>query len=188
MIGGLSQGRSGWATSVTSALGLTLLGLSSCSQAAESTTYTYDAAGRVNNVQIVGGPSTGVARTYVYDRVGNRKQLVATGAASGNAMTIGPTSNVANAVSGGVVLLVNVRGNGSPNGVVTFSENGVFLGSAYTFNNQASIFLEGLSLGMHTITVSYSGDASNEPYSRTFTIRVQNLSWLPGVLNLLLSE
>lgn len=182
-----SQGSRSWVASVACVLALALV-FGNCPQAAESTTYTYDAAGRIKNVQIVGGPNTGVARTYQYDRVGNRKQMVTAGAASGSAMTIGPTSNVANVMSGGVVLAVNVRGNGSPNGVVTFSENGVFLGSAYTFDNQASIFLEGLSLGMHTITVTYSGDGANDPYSRTFTLRVQNLSWLPAVLDLLLAE
>ena len=72
--------------------------------------------------------------------------------------------------------------------MITFTENGVFLGSAYTFDNRASIFLEGLSIGTHTITVTYSGDGSNEPYSQTITIRVQNLSWLPAVLDLLLSN
>ena len=71
---------------------------------------------------------------------------------------------------------------------VTFSENGAFLGSAPVYDGQASIVLEGFSLGAHTITVSYSGDSANAPYTYTFTIKVQDLSWLPGVLQILLSD
>lgn len=188
MISGRLKKNNTWALPIAGILGLVATGLSIWTQAAETITYSYDAAGRIKNVQIVGGPSSGVARSYQYDRAGNRTQFVTTGAASGSAMTISPTSNVSNLVSGGAVIAVNVNGNGSPNGVVTFTENGVFLGSAYTFDNRASIFLEGLTIGTHTINVTYSGDGSNEPYSQTITIRVQNLSWLPAVIDLLLSN
>jgi hypothetical protein len=41
---------------------------------------------------------------------------------------------------------------------------------------------------MHTITATYSGDANNAPTTHTFTIKVQNLSWLPAVLEILLSD
>lgn len=164
------------------------IGLGSSSQAAETVTYTYDALGRVKSAQFGGGPGNGVTRSYQYDHAGNRTQLVTTGASSSSGFNISPASNVANMVSNGVVIAVSVAGNGVPSGLVTFTENGVFLGSAYVFDNQASIFLQGLPVGRHTITASYSGDGSNEPYAHTFTIRVQNLSWLPAVLDLLLSN
>jgi hypothetical protein len=41
---------------------------------------------------------------------------------------------------------------------------------------------------MHTIMATYSGDSSNAPYSFTFTIKAQNLGWLPAVLEILLSN
>lgn len=176
------------AIAATRALLAVCIGFASSAQAAETVTYSYDTLGRVRNVQIAGGPGNGVQRSYQYDAAGNRAQFATTGAASGSAFNISPTSNVANVVAGGVVIGVNVGGNGSPSGMVTFTENGVFLGSAYVFDNQANIFLQGLANGLHTITVSYSGDGANEPYSRTYTIRVQDLSWLPAVLDLILSQ
>lgn len=180
-------------TSVALALTVRIVVISICSgllhsvQAAETVTYTYDALGRLRNAQTAGGPGNGVQRSYQYDDAGNRTNFQTTGAASGSAVNISPSSNVVNVISAGAVLSVNINGNGSPNGMVTFTENGVFLGSAYVFDNQASVFLEGLSLGMHTITASYAGDSANEPYSYTFTVRVQNLSWLPAVLDLILN-
>lgn len=155
--------------------------------AAEIVTYTYDTLGRLKTKQVSGGPGNGVQRSYQYDDAGNRTGFQTTGGAAGSAVNITPTRPVVNVVTGGGVLSVDVAGNGSPSGMVTFTENGALLGSTYVFDNQASIFLEGLATGLHTITVSYSGDSANEPYSYTFTIRVQNLSWLPSVLDLILN-
>lgn len=158
-------------------------GLAGPVRAAETVSYSYDALGRLITVRSAGGPNDGKQLSYLYDAAGNRTQFVI-----GDVFAFSRTSNVANIVSGGAVIEVNVSGTGSLTGTVTFAENGVFLGSTPIFDNRASIFLQGLSPGVHTITVSYSGDGINEPYSRTFTIRVQNLSWLPAVLDLLLSN
>ena len=106
MINGRSQKNNVWALATAGMLGLAAIGLSARTQATETITYAYDAVGRIKNVQILGGPGSGVVRSYQYDRAGNRKQFLTTGAASGSAMTISPTSNVANMVSGGVVLAV----------------------------------------------------------------------------------
>jgi hypothetical protein len=165
--------------------------LSTCvlvAQANETNTFTYDALGRLKSVQTSGGPGNGVQRSYQYDDAGNRVQFQITGGASGSPVSISPTSSVVNLVASGGVLAVNLGGSGTPGGMVTFTENGAFLGSAYVFDNQASIFLEGLPRGLHTITASYSGDGANPPYSYTFTIRVQDLSWLPAVMDLLFSN
>lgn len=157
-------------------------------RAAESVTYTYDVFGRLTNAQVSGGPGNGVQRTFSYDATNNRTQVQVSGSSSSGSVTITPLGGVANATSAGVSIGVHITGATPATGMVTFTENGVFLGSAFVYDGQASVFLEGLSLGTHTITASYSGDGANAPYSYTFTIKVQNLSWLPAVLEILLSN
>lgn len=153
---------------------------------AETRTFTYDALGRLKWVGTTGGPGDGTWRGYQYDDAGNRTQFTTTTDVPVVGTTIQTTRNVVNVVSAGAVLTMDVAGLGPLTGMVTFTENGTFLGSTYVIDGQASILLEGLPLGVHTITVSYAGDGVNEAYSRTFTIRVQNLSWLPSVLDLIL--
>ncbi len=147
--------------------------------AAESVSYTYDALGRLTKLQVAGGPKHGVQRSYVYDAANNRL--------GSGAITIAPPSSVSNVTSAGAVIGISVQG-ASSTGLVTFTENGTFLGSAYVQGGQASIVLEGFGLGTHTITASFSGDGINAPFSQVFTVKVQNLSWLPAVLQLLLSD
>lgn len=182
-----SNARGGGSASAFTCGGIAFLaacaGLTGAVRADETVTYSYDALGRVISAQSAGGPNDGLQHSYRYDAAGNRTQLVI-----GEVFAFSRTSNVANIVSGGAVLEVNVSGAGALTGTVTFTENGVFLGSTQIYDNRASIFLQGLSPGVHTITVSYSGDGINAPYSRTFTIRVQNLSWLPAVLDLILAD
>ena len=165
-----------------------LLCVSLGARSAETLTYSYDALGRLKSVQTSGGPGHGAVRSYQLDAMGNRTQLQSTAASGGSAVVINPTQSVANVTSAGVVIGVQLSGSGSPSGIVTFTENGLFLGSAFVYANQASLILEGLSTGVHTITASYSGDGSNAPHSHTFTIKVQDLRWLPAVLDLILSE
>lgn len=157
-------------------------------RASNSTAYTYDALGRLKATQTIGGPSGGMQRSYSYDASGNRTSLQVSGTAGSGAVTITAQGSVANQTSTGVVLGVNIAGSPAPTGTMTFTENGLFLGSASVTSGEASVILENFELGTHTITASYSGDGSNAPYSFTFTIKVQNLSWLPAVLQILLSN
>ncbi|WP_129782054.1 Ig-like domain repeat protein [Peristeroidobacter soli] len=104
------------------------------------------------------------------------------------ATAITPTrSSVAIQANQMVTLTVNVGGT-SPAGTVTFSEGGNLLGTVYVVNGQASIDVQGLALGTHTITATYSGDAGNSGNTVVFQIKVVNLAWLPAVLDLLLSN
>lgn len=153
-------------------------------RAATTTTYTYDARGRLSNVQV----SDGAQRAYAFDQAGNRTQVQVSGNAGNGVVTLQPTGAVANATAAGVELAIDITGAGPLTGTVTFTENGVFIGSTNVVDGQASIFLIGFALGDHTITATYSGDASNAPQTFTFTIKVQNLSWLPAVLQILLSD
>lgn len=154
---------------------------------AETTTYSYDAQGRLVQVQTAGGPGSGVTQTYQYDSADNRVQYQVAGSPAQNAVTLSPSGPVVNATSAGVSLTVNVSGS-SPSGTVTFTENGVFLGTAWVTGGQASLSLNGFPLGVHSITATYSGDGVNASQTATFSIKVQNLNWLPAVLQLLLSN
>jgi hypothetical protein len=156
--------------------------------ASETVTYSYDALGRLKTAQTSGGPLNGVQRSYSYDAAGNRTQVQVSGSTGSGSVTITAQGAVANETNVGVTIGVSIAGSPAPTGTVTFTENGLFIASATVSSGQASVILEGFALGTHTITASYSGDSSHAPYSFTFTIRVQNLSWLPAVLEILLTN
>lgn len=164
-------------------IALTTLTICDVCYAQETISYTYDSLGRLKTTRTAGGPSDGSQRVYAYDPTGNRASLVV-----GPGVTISAHGTVAVQTSTGVTLTVNITGSPAPTGTVTFTENGDFLGSASVSGGAASVILEGYALGTHTITASYSGDSGNAPYSFTFTIKVANLSWLPAVLQILLSD
>jgi hypothetical protein len=155
-------------------------------QAAQTVSYVYDALGRLTEVQILGGPGNGVTEGSQYDAAGNRLNYSVT-APGQSTVTLTVTNPRVNISSAGGTLTVNVAGS-SPGGTVTFTANGVFLGSAPVINGQASITVEGLVTGMHSIRATYSGDGVNAPQVATFDIKVQDLRWLPAVLHLLMAE
>lgn len=158
--------------------------------AEESTTYKYNARGQLREVVVNRGTANQISVTYDHDATANRLLFTvgASGSVSNGTVTISPVGLVANQTAYGVSLGVTIAGSGSPSGMVTFSKNGVFLGSMFVASGQASILLEDFPLGVHTITANYAGDATHAASSLEFTVRIQNLSWLPGVLELLLSE
>ncbi|MEP3464579.1 MAG: hypothetical protein ABJN65_01015, partial [Parasphingorhabdus sp.] len=53
--------------------------------AAETTTYQYDALGRLMKSAKVGGPASGTQKTTSYDPAGNRSNQTVTGATGGTA-------------------------------------------------------------------------------------------------------
>lgn len=162
------------------AVGAGSLCVSGVVYASQTVTYTYDALGRLVTSQTQGGSGSGTTQSFQYDPAGNRKQYQ-------SLLQVALTMNspVVNLTSSGATLTVNIN-NPSAGGTVTFTENGTFLGSASVANGQASVILEGLSKGTHTITASYSGDSADTSQVTTFTVKVQDLSWLPAVLQLLL--
>jgi len=75
------------------------------------------------------------------------------------------TSQLANAASASVA--------SAPSGTVVLSENGtVFANVPLNANGQATYSLSTLSVGSHTITVNYSGDATTAPASSTLVQQV----------------
>jgi len=93
------------------------------------------------------------------------------------------TTLIAHRVNG-VTLTVNIGGS-APTGSVVFMSGGEFIGIADVVNGQATIQVEGLALGNHTITATYSGDGANGSNTLVFQTRLVNLDWLPAVLEIL---
>ena len=62
--------------------------------AGETTTYTYDALGRVVNVSKSGGPNNGVQASYSYDHAGNRTNVTVINAPNGNGSGSGNGASV----------------------------------------------------------------------------------------------
>ncbi len=154
--------------------------------ATQTVTYSYDALGRLTGTQILEGPGSGVVQSYQYDAAGNRLQETAS-APGQTAVSLSVPTSVALLSSTGITLTVNVSG-ATPGGTVPFTENGVFLGIATVVDGQASIQLEDLPTGAHSIKATYSGDGTYEPKVDTFSITVRDIRWLPAVLELLLAD
>lgn len=150
---------------------------------AATTTYKYDALGRLVRLEISGGAQHGVRRSFQYDAAGNRERAW-TG--SWLATEITPTKNVLTFMgSGDVVLTVNVGGTAAT-GMVSFYFDGQFYGAAPVVNGVANIGFQSVAPGNYTVTATYSGDDFHEANSVTFDVTVRDLSWLPSVLDLIL--
>lgn len=65
--------------------GTSLLLLAASASAQETTTYTYDAKGRVTTATRSGGPSQGATTTYTYDNADNRSNVTVANSPNGSA-------------------------------------------------------------------------------------------------------
>lgn len=152
----------------------------------QTVTYSYDALGRLIKTQSQGGTGSGTTQNFQYDPAGNRKQYQ-----SLLQVSLSMNSPVVNLTASGAKLTVNLS-NSSATGTVTFTDDatGAILGGipVSVSNGQATVTVQGLSKGTHTITASYSGDGADTSQVTTFTINVQYLGWLPAVLQLLLQN
>ena len=145
---------------------------------AGTTTYQYDALGRLSFV------AEGAATVhYAYDPAGNRTQKQTLG---GTATTLTMPSSTAVEHTGSIVLKVTVGGT-SATGTVSFYEGSTFLGSTTITGGVATVELIGLTRGTHNFTTTYSGDVTNASNSVSFPIKVVNLDWLPPVLEILMN-
>jgi hypothetical protein len=168
------------------AVGVACLGASAVTYADQTIRYSYDPLGRLTQTQITVGAGSGISQSYVYDPAGNRLSYQVSGSAGEAPVTLGMGGTV-NVTSAGAPVTVSIN-DSSATGTVTFTENGVYLGSTWISNGSATVILEGFPNGLHTITASYSGDGTHQAQTTTFTVRVQNLLWLPAVLQLLLQD
>jgi hypothetical protein len=78
-------------------------------------------------------------------------------------------SSFGQAVSLAVTVTASTGGSGTPTGNVVFTEGAVSLGSvSLDAGGKASLSIGSLSIGAHTITVSYAGDSNFQSSSSTF--------------------
>jgi YD repeat-containing protein len=158
--------------------------------AADTTTFTYDALGRLTDVQIAGGAMNGAQQSYQYDSAGNRlhQQIVAAAGGGAQPTTITPAATTLSFMGAGDVVLTANVGDTSAGGTVTLSFNDVFVGVAPVIDGVVRISFQGIAPGTYTVRAIYTGDASHRPTTSTFTVQVRDLSWLPAVLQLLLAD
>jgi hypothetical protein len=87
---GIGMARLNWPVMnlrAASALGASVAALCGASVAfaqQETTTYTYDALGRLTQVQKSGGPADGTTSVYNYDAASNRTNVTVTGSPNGS--------------------------------------------------------------------------------------------------------
>ena len=130
--------------------------------------YHYDVQGRLIAETT---PAGGLLREYVYlgdtpvALLVNRPETTTTPTAAAVSGSLGRP----------VSLTVNVSGT-SPTGTVTFREGSTVLGMATVSNGTASLVLSNLSIGQHTITATYSGDANNAPSTTNIQVTIHNLA------------
>lgn len=154
--------------------------------ASQSVSYTYDALGRVTDVQVLNGPGSGTLQHFAYDPAGNRLQQAVT-APGRSAISLSIQNNVATITSAGITFSINVS-NAAAGGTVTFTENGIVLGTAPVSNGASVLELDGFSIGPHSIRATYSGDGAFAPAAGTFSVQVRDLRWLPSLLDFLLND
>jgi hypothetical protein len=150
---------------------------------AETTTFKYDALGRLTHVDIAGGAMDGVRRTFQYDPAGNR---TASNTRSWVPTPIKPTSTTLVFMGTSDVVLTATIGDSGTGGTVSFWVNESFAGTTQVVNGVATIRFQQMAPGTYTVRAEYSGDAQHVANTFTFTAKVQNLSWLPALLDLIL--
>jgi hypothetical protein len=150
----------------------------------ETTTYVYDALGRLQSVSVTGGTRSGVQQSFQYDGAGNRRSVSTMGPAVPRPASIIPVNAQVNVIGNNGTLSVSFGAGAS--GSAGFYVNGQFVESVDISNNQARVSLRGFAPGDYSVSVSYSGDASHDPSTTNFMIRVRDLSWLPAVLQIIL--
>jgi hypothetical protein len=110
--------------------------------------------------------------------------VVSNGATTTTTLTANPTA----AISGQqVTLTATVTSTASPTGSVTFTDNGITLGTPpyMLTNGVASLMTSALPLGSNVITASYGGDANNLSSTSnpvTVTVALQQVAAIPGVI------
>jgi hypothetical protein len=151
------------------------------------TKYTYDALGRLQSVQVQGGVLNGQQQSFSYDAAGNRLQVQRQLPPNAQPTVITPTSTVLGVMGGATVLTLTV-GGASAGGTASVSIDGAYFGTATVANGSVSIHMSGVSLGQHQVSVIYTGDANNEPATYAFAATARDLSWLPAVIDFVLSN
>ena len=86
-------------------------------------------------------------RSFSTSAAGNRTQYQVTGVTGQTPVALSMSNTTVNEVETGGAVTVDL-GSSAATGTLTLSENGVFLGSTWVSNGQATIILEGFSQGV----------------------------------------
>jgi hypothetical protein len=156
--------------------------------AGETTSFTYDALGRLISADVTAGPRTGSQTSFQYDPAGNRTRIQTVGPTPTNPTTVTPVSASVNVMGASGGMLSVSTGTTSAGGTIAFSVNGTFVEVVDVLSGVAHVNLHGFAPGTYTVTADYSGDSSHGAKTATFTITIRDLSWLPSVLELLMSN
>jgi hypothetical protein len=148
---------------------LTLLSLTAAS-AQETITYTYDARGRLVNVDHgATGPNAGASAAYTYDNADNRSQVVVSGGGGTTTITLSPTSLPSGTVGTAYgTTTITASGGTSPYtyAVTTGSlPTGLNLSSAGALSGTPS------ATGTYSFTVTAT-DASSHTGSQAYTVTI----------------
>lgn len=146
---------------------------SNTAKAQETTTYTYDALGRLVTASKFGGPDSGAAHTIGYDAAGNRTNYAVTGANPATAnIAIG---NASVTEGGSLVFTVTRSGNTAVAASVSFSTAGGTAVSGADFTPSAGTVNFAVGQTTVTIVVATIDDAAIEA-TETMTVTLANPS------------
>lgn len=154
---------------------LALIWLTACigvARADETTTYTYDALGRLVTTATSGGPSSGVQAQYTFDAAGNRTNVTVSGVVPPPSFSI----SSAQAPEGDAVVFTVTRSAATPatyNVTYSSSDGSAVAGSDYTGVSGTLTFAP--SETTKSITVYTAEDAVNEP-AETFAVTLTGAS------------
>lgn len=143
--------------------------------AQETTTYTYDALGRLTATNISGSANGGVQTSTGFDPAGNRTSYAVSGAAStGNNVTlsIGSTSTTE---GNQLIFTVTKSGVATSNTTVNFATSNGSASAGSDYNATTGTLTFAPSETTKTIAVSTIDDATNEA-SETFSLSLSGAS------------
>jgi hypothetical protein len=167
---------------------------------ADQITYDYDALGmRLSRTK--GGQTTYQAYAgngdllMEFNATTNQRQehiylqgqKVATSTQSAYfATSVGLTTSAAAITPGQTVTLTaTVSGGRTPDGVVNFYDNGVFIGSGSIANGRATLTTAALRFGYHNFSAGYAGDGANAVSSTTVATRVESGQVTATIINII---
>jgi hypothetical protein len=144
------------------------------SPASESTTYAYDARGRLMQVAHSGTVNNGVGSSYCYDKSDNRTNVTVTTSGGGSTPTFSINSGLATE-GGAVVFTVSKCPIASGTLTVSYATSGGTAGSGTDFTATSGTLSFLAAETAKTISVPTTDDASVEG-TENFTVTLSNAS------------
>lgn len=169
--GGARVGRAPLQLRFSAVIGILIVGLSGARMALsqETSTYTYDALGRVTNVSRSGGPQDGTNTTYVYDPAGNRTNVHVAGASAPSFKIAGASANEGSPLTFNVTLSKATESSytiqyATANGTALSGTNYTATSGTLTFpvgTTSASFTVQTIHDGVYTANLTMNATLSN---------------------------